>query len=130
MASLPFHTVTAQWFARRLGAPTDVQQRAWPVIAGGGHVLVTAPTGTGKTMAAFLGALDKLLTGEWEGGRLRVLYLSPLKALNNDIQRNLMLPLAELRGDFEAAGLPTPSVEVLVRSGDTPEDERRKLRRR
>lgn len=80
-------------------------------------------------MAAFLGALDRLLTGSWEPGRLRVLYVSPLKALNNDIQRNLLGPLAALREAFLEAGLPPQAVGVMVRSGDTPEDERRRLRR-
>lgn len=129
MTTLPFHDVTQRWFSERLGEPTDVQRRAWPLLAAGGHVLVTAPTGTGKTLAAFLGCLDHLLTGRWEAGRLRVVYVSPLKALNNDIQRNLMGPLAELREAFAAAGLEAPPVRVLVRSGDTPEDERRRLRR-
>lgn len=126
---LPFHPLTRQWFAESLGEPTDVQLRAWPPIASGEHVLVTAPTGTGKTLAAFLVALDRLLTGQWEPGRLRLLYISPLKALNNDIQRNLLGPLAALRERFEAGGVEVPSIEVMVRSGDTPEDQRRRLRR-
>jgi ATP-dependent Lhr-like helicase len=127
---LPFHPATVQWFSDRLGLPTDVQARTWPVVAGGGHVLVTAPTGTGKTLAAFMVAVDRLLTQAWPTGGLRVLYVSPLKALNNDIRRNLLVPLAELRERFDAAGLSPPQVEVAVRSGDTPEDERRRLRRR
>jgi len=128
--ALPFHPVTTAWFQRTLGQPTDVQLRAWPTIAAGGHVLVTAPTGTGKTLAAFLVGLDRLLAGPWPSGGLRLLYVSPLKALNNDIRRNLLTPLAELRRDFEAAGHLPPAIEVMVRSGDTPEDERRRLRRR
>lgn len=84
--------------------PTEVQRAAWPRIAAGDHVLVTAPTGTGKTFAAFLNALDRLLTVAWPSGGLRVLYISPLKALNNDIQRNLISPLDELRERFTAAG--------------------------
>ncbi|HEV8628875.1 MAG TPA: DEAD/DEAH box helicase, partial [Thermoanaerobaculia bacterium] len=71
-----FHPLVRQWFARRYGAPTEVQQRAWPAIARGEHVLATAPTGSGKTLAAFLWALDRLLSGAWEGGRVRVLYVS------------------------------------------------------
>ena len=125
----PFHPLTGRWFAERFGAPTDVQERAWPAIAAEGHVLVTAPTGTGKTLAAFLGAIDKLLTGAWPAGAVRVLYVSPLKALNSDVARNLKTPLQELTERFAAAGLEPPSIQVAVRSGDTPEDERRKLRR-
>jgi ATP-dependent Lhr-like helicase len=127
---LPFHAETARWFAERYGAPTDVQERAWPVIAAGGHVLVTAPTGTGKTLAAFLGAIDRLLTGAWPAGALRVLYVSPLKALNTDVARNLVEPLEALTARFLEAKLDAPSVEVMVRSGDTPEDERRRLKKR
>jgi ATP-dependent Lhr-like helicase len=122
-----FHPITTQWFADRLGTATEVQRLAWPVIAAGGHVLVTAPTGTGKTLTAFLGAVDRLLTGSETG--LCVLYVSPLKALNNDIRANLLVPLAELRERFHQAGIPTPAVEVMVRSGDTPEAERRRLRK-
>jgi len=127
MDTLPFHPVTRRWFEERFGAPTEVQARVWPLWAAGSHVLATAPTGSGKTLAAFLGALDRLLTGAWAPGGVRVLYLSPLKALNNDIERNLRQPLAELRARFEAEGLPVPTVGVAVRSGDTADDERRRL---
>ncbi len=125
-----FHPVIASWFARRYGEPTDIQRQAWPRIAAGEHVLVTAPTGSGKTLTAFLWALDRLLTGAWEGGRTRVLYVSPLRALNNDIQRNLLSPLAELEAAFAAAGEPAVPVRVLTRSGDTPQSERQKMVRR
>ena len=125
----PFHAVTNRWFSERVGVPTDVQERAWPAIAAGGHVLVTAPTGSGKTLAAFLGALDRLLSGAWPGAGLRVLYVSPLKALNSDIQRNLLGPLAELTSRFRAEDLEPPEVEVMVRSGDSTDQERRRLRR-
>src|SRR5262249_43169317 len=86
----PFHPIVRAWFARRFGQPTEVQASAWPAIARGEHVLATAPTGSGKTLAAFLWSLDRLLAGAWEGGGVRVLYVSPLKALNNDIERNLL----------------------------------------
>lgn len=128
--SEPFHPETARWFAERYGAPTDVQLRAWPIIAEGGHVLVTAPTGTGKTLAAFLGAIDALFTKRWPEGALRVLYVSPLKALNTDVARNLVEPLNALTTRFAEAGLNPPAIEVMTRSGDTPEDERRRLKRR
>ncbi|MFQ5349018.1 MAG: DEAD/DEAH box helicase, partial [Thermoanaerobaculia bacterium] len=125
-----FHPVLAGWFADRYGDPTDVQEQAWPRIAGGEHVLVTAPTGSGKTLTAFLWALNQLLTGAWEGGRTRALYVSPLRALNNDIQRNLLAPLAELEGAFAAAAETVCPVRVLTRSGDTPQGERQRMVRR
>ena len=101
----------------------------WPRVATGSHVLATAPTGSGKTLAAFLWPLDRLLSGTWEGGRVRVLYVSPLKALNNDIRKNLLMPLAELESAFAQAGEAGESVSVAVRSGDTPASERRKMLR-
>ncbi len=125
-----FHPVIESWFRSRLGEPTEIQHRAWPEIAQRHHVLVTAPTGSGKTLTAFLWALDRLLTGAWETGRLRVLYVSPLKALNNDVQRNLLGPLAELESAFAEAGAPVPEVRVVTRSGDTPSRERQRMIRR
>ncbi len=126
----PFHPVVARWFAGRFGRPTDAQAAAWPRIAAGEHVLVTAPTGSGKTLTAFLWALDRLLAGHWAVGATRVLYVSPLKALNNDIRRNLLTPLDELSAAFDAAGEPHPQVGVLTRSGDTPQSDRRRMLRR
>ena len=123
------HPVVAAWFAETYGEPTDIQRRVWPVIARGEHVLFTAPTGSGKTLAAFLYSLDRLLTGEWEAGRTTVLYVSPLKALNNDIQRNLLQPLTELTARLRAAGHDPPRIRALTRSGDTPAEERRGMLR-
>ncbi len=125
-----FDPSVADWFRRRYGAPTPIQAQAWPVIAGGGHLLITAPTGSGKTLAAFLWALNQWLAGRWETGRTHVLYVSPLKALNNDIQRNVLGPLAELREHFARHGHPFPDLQVLTRSGDTPAAERRRMLRR
>src|SRR5512136_427338 len=125
-----FHPVVARWFRERIGVPTEAQAAAWPAIARGEHVLVTAPTGSGKTLAAFLWALDQLITGQWPGGRTRVLYVSPLKALNNDIQRNLLGPLAGLEETFRAAGEPFPAIRVETRSGDTPPSVRQRMLRR
>jgi len=125
-----FHPLVARWFGERVGEPTDVQRLAWPKIAAGEHVLVTAPTGSGKTLTAFLWALDRLIGGHWPTGRTSVLYVSPLKALNNDIRRNLLTPLAELRESFAAAGEPLPDIQVLTRSGDTPQSDRRRMLRR
>jgi ATP-dependent Lhr-like helicase len=122
-----FHPLVARWFAESIGKPTDIQSKAWREIASGGHLLATAPTGSGKTLAAFLWALNQLITGTWQGGTTRVLYISPLKALNNDIRRNLLSPLQGLESCFSQAGLPFPAIRVLTRSGDTPPDERRML---
>ena len=88
-----FHPTVSTWFAERLGEPTPPQVRAWPAIRRGEHVLVAAPTGSGKTLAAFLSALDELLTTDELPDECRVLYVSPLKALGNDVQKNLLVPL-------------------------------------
>ncbi len=119
----------AGWFRERFGQPTDVQSLAWPRIAAGEHVLLTAPTGSGKTFAAFLWALDRLLTGEWEPGATRVLYVSPLKALGNDIERNLTEPLAELAARFSSVGEARHVIRVESRTGDTPQSARRRMQR-
>ncbi|MFH1138123.1 MAG: DEAD/DEAH box helicase [Pseudomonadota bacterium] len=123
----PFEPLVEQWFLNNLGRPTDIQEQAWPIIARGGHVLVAAPTGRGKTMAAFLWALNQLLFQKWSPGRTRVLYVSPLKALNNDIQRNLLAPLARLRRILEQETGAAPRINVQTRSGDTDQSERRRM---
>lgn len=122
-----FHPLIREWFRERIGSPTAVQEQAWPRIAAGEHVLVTAPTGSGKTLTAFLWGLDRLLTGAWAPGAVRLLYISPLKALNSDIRHNLERPLAELNERFQAAGLEVPAVRAMTRSGDTPQEERRRM---
>lgn len=124
-----FHPLIARWFGERYGAPTDIQAASWPRIAAGRHVLVTAPTGSGKTLTGFLWALNQLVTGALAPGAARVLYVSPLKALNNDIQRNLLTPLDELRRVFDESGEEFTSIRVLTRSGDTPQEERRRMQR-
>ena len=124
-----FHPLIQRWFESRYGPPTEVQAAAWPRIAAGEHVLLTAPTGTGKTLAAFLWAINQFVTGEYPTGHCRVLYVSPLKALNNDIQRNLLTPLHELEQVFRGAGRGVPRCPRLTRSGDTPQRERRRMLR-
>lgn len=125
-----FHPLIRSWFAGSIGDPTDIQLKTWPEIAAGKHVLVTAPTGSGKTLAAFLWSLNQLISGAWPRGRVRVLYISPLKALNNDVRKNLLKPLASLRSYFEQAGESFPEIAVQTRSGDTPGEERRRMIRR
>ncbi len=118
-----FHPLIAEWFARRFGEPTEPQRLGWPAIAAGQNVLIAAPTGYGKTLAAFLVCLDRLWR-DWLDGRLtdgtQVVYVSPLKALSNDIQRNLEVPLEELRALAAERGLPAPPLRTGVRTGDTP----------
>ena len=108
---------TRAWFERAFAGPTPAQELAWPAIGSGGHVLVQAPTGSGKTLAAFLVGIDRLNESPGEG--LRLLYVSPLKALNYDIERNLRGPLAGLRSQLS----------VGVRTGDTPQRERQQMLR-
>jgi len=122
-----FHPLIRKWFTESIGNPTDIQIKAWPEISAGKHVLVSAPTGSGKTLTAFLWSINQLATGSWQGGRLRVLYISPLKALNNDVQRNLLKPLSELKEVFKKAGEHFPFLQVLTRSGDTPQADRRRM---
>ncbi|MFP4407302.1 MAG: DEAD/DEAH box helicase [Spirochaetaceae bacterium] len=118
-----FHPLIADWFRATFGNPTPVQAAAWERIEAGRHCLISAPTGTGKTLAAFLTAIDRLI----RGSSGRVLYISPLKALNYDIERNLNRPLHELRSRFAEAGAPFPEIRVGLRSGDTEQSERRRL---
>ncbi|OBK16681.1 ATP-dependent helicase [Mycobacterium asiaticum] len=124
-----FSAVTRDWFASTFAAPTAAQDAAWTAIANGDDTLVVAPTGSGKTLAAFLWALDELARTEAPDrpAGTRVLYVSPLKALAVDVERNLRTPLAGLTRLAEARGLPPPSISVGVRSGDTPPAERRQL---
>ncbi|HVV16376.1 MAG TPA: DEAD/DEAH box helicase [Polyangia bacterium] len=130
-----FHPLVQTWLARRFGAPTPAQARAWPLIAEGKDVLVTAPTGSGKTLAAFLSTLDGLVSDAIAAGgklpaRTRVVYVSPLKALSNDIRRNLEEPLAELRALAPELGFVPPEVTTAVRTGDTTAAERREAVKR
>jgi ATP-dependent Lhr-like helicase len=121
-----FHPAVRTWFSSRFGEPTPAQSDGWPAIAAGRHVLIAAPTGSGKTLAAFLWALDSLFREQDLEDRTQVLYVSPLRALSNDVQRNLQGPLAEIRSGSPAL----PELRVLVRTGDTPPGERTAMGRR
>ena len=128
-----FHPAVAAWFAGRFATATPAQQQAWPAIQAGRHTLIAAPTGSGKTLAAFLAAIDALVRQGLEGGltdATQVVYVSPLKALSNDIQRNLEEPLAGIRAELHERGLSDVEIRTWVRTGDTPQGERNKMRRR
>src|SRR6266487_1615684 len=116
-----FSERTRAWFQDAFEAPTPAQEQAWPIIATGDHVLLSAPTGSGKTLAAFLWALDRLATDPLpeDARRTRLVYVSPLKALSYDIERNLRAPLKGIGGD----------IEVAIRTGDTPQRERQAMLR-
>ncbi|WP_340538224.1 ATP-dependent helicase [Nocardioides sp. GXZ039] len=125
-----FSEATRTWFRAAFAEPTAAQAGAWTAIAGGRHALVVAPTGSGKTLSAFLWSLDRLLTSEPPADRnhrTRVLYLSPLKALGVDVERNLRAPLTGIKHTADRLGLEVPDVTVGVRSGDTSAADRRKL---
>lgn len=128
-----FHPLIGEWFHTQVGQPTDVQVQVWPAIQSGTDVLIAAPTGSGKTFAAFLSCIDQLfkqaLARELDD-QTQVLYVSPLKALSNDIQKNLQQPLAEIGNAALSAGLLMPEFRVLVRTGDTPMPERQQMLKR
>ncbi|SDC81644.1 ATP dependent helicase, Lhr family [Geodermatophilus telluris] len=127
-----FSEPTRAWFTGAFAEPTAAQEGAWEAISSGGHALVVAPTGSGKTLAAFLWSLDRLTATPPadEGRRCRVLYVSPLKALAVDVERNLRAPLTGIGQAAMRLGLPRPEISVGIRSGDTPADERRAFTRR
>ncbi|WP_291083695.1 DEAD/DEAH box helicase, partial [Dietzia sp. UBA5065] len=132
-----FHPATASWFRGAFGRATPAQAGAWASIASGAHTLVVAPTGSGKTLSAFLAALDRLMLGDVGPGAptdptpgTRVLYISPLKALAVDVERNLRAPLAGIERAAAALGVETAGVTVGIRTGDTPTEERRRQRSR
>ncbi len=125
-----FHPIVWQWFSQRFAAPTEAQTLGWPHIAAGTHTLIAAPTGSGKTLAAFLVCIDRLVR-KWADGTLatgiEVVYVSPLKALSNDIQRNLQNPLQEIAELAAASGFPACPIRTAVRTGDTPAAERQAM---
>src|SRR5262245_32573087 len=121
MSLASFHPTVREWFTERLGEPTRPQREGWPSIRGGHNTLIAAPTGSGKTLAAFLSALDGLLSrGSELADETHVLYVSPLKALASDIQKNLDRPLAEIRERDPSL----PEIRVVVRTGDTTQKAR------
>ena len=116
-----------EWFLGQFEGPTGAQAGGWDAIAKGRHTLIAAPTGSGKTLAAFLTCIDRLVRAGLDGGlpeRTEVVYVSPLKALSNDVQRNLSVPLEGIAGLAEGHGTPLPEIRVAVRTGDTPQRER------
>jgi len=122
-----FHPAVRDWFLKHFPAPTEPQAQAWPAIKAGKHTLIAAPTGSGKTLAAFLSAIDDLVwkaTAGQLGDETHVVYVSPLKALSNDIQINLQEPLKGIQQNLEAAGITGIEIRTLVRTGDTPAKDR------
>src|SRR6185436_16765264 len=128
-----FHPAVARWFAQTFPSATTPQLHAWPEIKKHRHTLIAAPTGSGKTLAAFLSAIDDLVRLGVEGkldDTTHVIYVSPLKALSNDIQRNLQFPLEGIGKELAAMGLPEVNIRTLVRTGDTPASERTAMTKR
>ena len=128
-----FHPAVSAWFTKSFAAPTPAQASAWREIGAGRDVLVAAPTGSGKTLAAFLGAIDALVRRGVEQplpDETFVVYVSPLKALSNDIRKNLEAPLAGIRAELATLRLPDVDIRTLVRTGDTPQHERASMRKR
>ena len=133
MSALPFHPIVAEWFTTRFASATNVQMQAWPAIQSGRDVLISAPTGSGKTLAAFLSCIDTLFQQAVRcelRDETQVLYVSPLKALSNDVQKNLQQPLSEIGQAALASGMLLPELRVVVRTGDTPMTERQQMLRR
>ncbi len=116
------HPLVRDWFVQRFGTPTEPQEQGWPHILAGHTTLISAPTGSGKTLAAFLACIDRLVCKAVAGeltDRTEVLYISPLKALGNDIQKNLEVPLGEILQMAGERGLLMPEIRTAVRTGDT-----------
>jgi ATP-dependent helicase Lhr and Lhr-like helicase len=127
------HPLVAEWFVRRFETPTEPQEQGWPHILAGRATLISAPTGSGKTLAAFLACIDRLVRKALAGGlsdRTEVLYVSPLRALGNDIQKNLEIPLGEILALAGERGLLMPEIRTAVRTGDTLQPERRAMLKR
>ena len=133
MAVELLHPAVQDWFLQSIGQPTDPQKLAWPAIRQHKNTLIAAPTGTGKTLAAFMSSIDELVIEGLEHDlpdETRVLYVSPLKALSNDIQKNLQFPISGIRDSLLEHGLPDVEIRAWVRTGDTPQSERQKMRKK
>lgn len=130
-----FSPLIRDWFLENIGAPSEPQRRGWPKIASGRNVLICSPTGSGKTLAAFLKCLDWIISEKTSSGKkqdernrgISIIYISPLKALNNDIYRNLELPLSGLKKKASEQGMEMPEIKISVRTGDTPQKERTRM---
>ena len=130
MALEDFHPASQQWFRAQFKKPTETQIEAWHAVRSGKHTLVSAPTGSGKTLAAFYVAIDRLVArglSDLNNRRIEVVYVSPLKALSNDIQKNLETPLSGIARELSLLGESSPNISVGVRTGDTPSYERQKM---
>src|ERR1700722_3695624 len=124
------HPLVSEWFVRKFGTPTEPQQQGWPYILAGKTTLICAPTGSGKTLAAFLACIDQLVRKAIAGDlqdKTEVLYVSPLKALGNDIQKNLDVPLGEILQLAQQRGYLMPLIRTAVRTGDTLMHQRRAM---
>ena len=128
-----FHPLVQEWFERKFAGPTAAQAEGWPAIASGRHTLISAPTGSGKTLAAFLVCIDRLLRASLRGelpDSSQVVYVSPLRALSNDVHRNLTVPLREIAELAQGKGIALPEIRIALRTGDTPAYERQVMARR
>lgn len=133
MSFFGFHPIIEEWFHSRFDAPTEPQTAGWPSIAAGCHVLIAAPTGSGKTLTSFLSCIDRLLKKAIDGelaDEMHIVYVSPLRALSNDMHRNLEEPLAEIRKVAESHGIDLPKIKVGLRTGDTSSSQRQAMVRR
>ncbi len=133
MLDSDFHPAVASWFRGHFEKPSDIQTQAWPAIKEGRNTLIAAPTGSGKTLAAFLSSIDDLVRLAEQGPlteTTQIVYVSPLKALSNDIHTNLQTPLAGIQAELSERELPEAPIRVMVRAGDTPQSERASMTRK
>ena len=122
-----FHNSVSNWFQKAFDGPTEIQEKAWPEIKKHRNTLISAPTGSGKTLAAFLTTIDDLVRQGLKGDlveQMQVVYVSPLKALSNDIERNLQIPLKGISEELNSTGLSDVKITVMVRTGDTTSSQR------